>query len=46
VTLPDATFKVAPGTTYVCTVSIVLPAGQTDTLGTATQQTLQIAPGT
>jgi hypothetical protein len=46
VTLPDATFKVAPGTTYVCTVSIVLPAGQTDTLGTATQQTLQIAPAT
>jgi hypothetical protein len=30
----------------VLTVSIALPAGQTDTLGTATQQTLQIAPAT
>jgi hypothetical protein len=46
VTLPDATFTVAPGTTYVFTVSIVLPGGQTDTLGTATQQTLEIAPAT
>jgi hypothetical protein len=46
VTLPDAAFTVAPGTTYVLTVSIMLPAGQTDTLGTATQQTLEIAPAT
>lgn len=46
VTLPDADFVVAPGTTYVLTVSIVLPGGQTDTLGTATQQTLDIAPAT
>jgi hypothetical protein len=27
-------------------VSIALPAGQTDTLGTATQETLEIAPAT
>jgi hypothetical protein len=45
-TLPDASFVVAPGTTYVLTVSLALPAGQTDTLGTATQQTLEIAPAT
>lgn len=45
-TLPDATFVVVPGTTYVLTVSIGLPSGQTDTLGTATQQTLEIAPST
>jgi hypothetical protein len=46
VTLPDATFAVAPGTTYILTVSIALPTGQTDTLGTATQETLEIAPAT
>ena len=46
VTLPEASFVVAPGTTYVLTVSIELPGGQTDTLGTATQQTLEIAPST
>jgi hypothetical protein len=45
-TLPDVAFTVAPGTTYVLTVSLELPAGQTNTLGTATQQTLQIAPAT
>lgn len=45
-TLPDAPFVVAPGTTYVLTVSIELPSGQTDTLGTATQRTLEIAPST
>jgi hypothetical protein len=46
VTLPDARFKVAPGTTYALTVSIDLPAGQTNTLGTATQETLEVAPAT
>jgi hypothetical protein len=46
VTLPDVRFSVVPGTTYVFTVSIVLPGGQTDTVGTATQQTLEIAPAT
>ena len=45
-TLRDVTFAVAPGTTYVLTVSIELPGGQTDTLGTATQQTLEFAPST
>jgi hypothetical protein len=44
VTLPEATFPVKPGSTYVLTLSIALPAGQTNTLGTATQQTLEIAP--
>lgn len=44
VTLPEVTFPVHPGTTYVLTLSIVLPAGQTDTSGTAIQQTLEIAP--
>jgi hypothetical protein len=46
VTLPGATFTVVPGHTYELTVSIGLPAGQTDTLGTATQETLQVAPAT
>ncbi len=45
-TLPAATFTVAPGTTYTLTVSIELPAAQTNTLGTATQETLEIAPAT
>ena len=44
--LPAATFGVKPGTTYVLTISIVLPSGQTSTLGTATQATLQVAPAT
>ncbi len=44
--LPAATFGVKPGTTYVLTVSILLPSGQTSTLGTATQATLQVAPAT
>ncbi len=44
--LPTASFAVKPGTTYVLTVSIALPPGQTSTLGTATQTTVQVAPAT
>jgi hypothetical protein len=44
--LPPVGFGVKPGTTYVLTISIVLPAGQTSTLGTATQTTVQVAPAT
>jgi hypothetical protein len=46
VALPLANFGVKPGTTYVLTVSIVLPPGQTSALGTAIQQTVQVAPAT
>ena len=44
--LPPVTFGVKPGTTYVLTVSIVLPPGQTSTVGTATQTTVQVSPAT
>jgi hypothetical protein len=44
--LPTATFGVKPGTTYVLTISLVLPPGQTSALGTATQTTVQVAPAT
>jgi hypothetical protein len=46
VTLPTVTMRVKPSTTNVLTVQILLPAGQTLTAGTATQQTLQVAAGT
>jgi hypothetical protein len=46
VTLPEVTFRVAPGTFYVLRVSVVLPAAQSVTNGTVFEQTLQIAPGT
>jgi hypothetical protein len=46
VALPQATFAVRPGSTYVLTLSIAVPAGQTDLGGTAKQQTLQVAPAT
>ena len=46
VTLPTVTMRVKPSTTNVLTVQIILPAGQTLTAGTATQQTLQVAAGT
>jgi hypothetical protein len=38
--------RVKPSTTYVLTVQVVLPAGQTLTTGTVIQQTLQVAAGT
>jgi hypothetical protein len=44
--LPPVDFAVKPGTTYVLTISIVLPPGQTSTLGTATQTTVQVSPAT
>ena len=46
VTLPTATFRVKPGTAYVLTVAVVLPAGQAATAGTVLQQALQVAPAT
>ncbi len=44
--LPPVSFVVKPGTTYVLNISIVLPPGQTSTLGTATQSTVQVSPAT
>ena len=44
--LPTANFGVKPGTTYVLTISIALPPGQTSALATATQTTVQVAPAT
>ncbi len=46
VTLPPVVFTVKPSTTYVLTVQIVLPSGQTQTNGTILQQALQVAPAT
>jgi ElaB/YqjD/DUF883 family membrane-anchored ribosome-binding protein len=46
VTLPSVVFTVTPSTTYVLTVQIVLPSGQTQTNGTIFQQALQVAPAT
>jgi len=46
VNLPRVTFAVKPGTFYVLTVSVVLPAAQAVTAGTVVQRTLQVAPGT
>ena len=46
VTLPSVVFTVKPSTTYVLTVQIVLPSGQTLTNGTIFQQALQVAPAT
>ncbi len=44
--LPTVDFRVKPGTTYVLTISVDLPAGQTQTVGTAVQDVLQIALAT
>ena len=46
VTLPTFSLRVKPSTTYVLTVQVVLPAGQTLTANTVIQQTLQVAAGT
>ncbi len=46
VTLPTVAFAVRPGTTYVLTVQIVLPPGQTLTNGTVYQQALRVSPAT
>jgi hypothetical protein len=45
-TLPTVYFHVKAGTTYTLTVSVDLPAGQTQTVGTAIQQELQVSPAT
>jgi hypothetical protein len=44
--LPTANFGVKPGTTYVLTVSVDVPAGQTQTVGTAVQYTVTVSPAT
>jgi hypothetical protein len=44
--LPTTTFGVAPGTTYVLTVSVDVPAGQTQLAGTAVQYVLAISQAT
>jgi hypothetical protein len=46
VTLSDVTLRVKPSTTYLLTVQVIPPAGQTITAGTAIQQALQVAPAT
>ena len=46
VTLPTVTMRVKPSTTYVLTVQVVLPGGQSLTANTEIQQTLQVAAGT
>lgn len=44
--LPTVNFSVLPGTTYVLTVSVDVPAGQTQLAGTAVQYPLTISPAT
>ena len=44
VTLPQVGFDVVPGTTYVLTVEVLLPPGQTQTANTVLQQALQVSP--
>ena len=44
VTLPRVTLRVKPSTSYLLTVQVIPPAGQTLTAGTATQVPLQVAP--
>lgn len=46
VTLPDVVLRVKPSTSYVLTVQVIPPAGQTILAGTATQVPLQVAPST
>ena len=46
VTLPDVVFGVKPSTTYLLTVQVIPPAGQTLTRGTELQSELQVAPAT
>jgi hypothetical protein len=46
VTLPSVSMRVKPSTSYVLTIQIVPPAGQTLTAGTALEVPLQIAPAT
>jgi hypothetical protein len=44
-TLPNVRLPVKPSTSYLLTVQVIRPPGQTITAGTATQQVLQVAPG-
>ena len=45
-TLPTVIFRVKPGTSYVLTVAVLLPAGQSETAGTLLEQALQVSPAT
>jgi hypothetical protein len=44
--MPQVLFAVKPGTTYVLTVQVLLPPGQTQTGNTVSQQPLLVAPAT
>jgi hypothetical protein len=44
--LPTASFAVVPGATYLLTVSVGVPAGQTQLAGTAVQYALAVSPAT
>jgi hypothetical protein len=46
VTLDPATFAVKPGSSYLLTVTVVLPPGQPSSAGSPLEKLLQIAPGT
>ncbi len=46
VALPDVVFGVKPSTTYLLTVQVIPPAGQTPTGATELQSELQVAPAT
>ena len=46
VTLPGVVFRVTPSTTYLLTVQVIPPAGQTLTSGTELQSELQVSPAT
>ena len=46
VTLPDVAFGVKPSTTYLLTVQVMPPEGQTLTSGTELQSELQVSPAT
>jgi hypothetical protein len=46
VALNPVTFTVKPGSSYLLTVTVVLPAGQASSNGSPLEKLLQIAPGT
>jgi len=46
VTLPDVVLRVRPSNSYLLTVQVIPPAGQTLTGGTELRSELQVAPGT
>jgi hypothetical protein len=46
VTLGSVFFRVKPGTTYLLTVSVVLPPAQPSSAGSPRQKIIEVAPGT